>query len=301
MPANNKKFIEKAYLRNADAIVLDLEDSVPDSEKIATREYIKESITLAAKGGSDVLVRINHTRELLKGDLEASVWPGLNGIYFPKVESKDQVKEMDNMLTELEDKRGIHVGTIKLGILIESIKGFMNVHEIAVASSRIDSLTLGAEDFALDTGMEISSATYEAMLIPRMQILFAARENGILPLGLMGSLTTYNDTDGFMESANLAYKHGFLGASCIHPNNVEILNTSFSPSDVEIDYSKRVIAAFELSLSEGKAATTLDGKMIDTPHYEIAKKLLMRSTSIEEFELKKNKAREMFLNGGPIS
>lgn len=298
MPANNKKFIEKAYARNADAIVLDLEDSVADSEKVATRELIKESISIAGKGGSDVLVRVNHTNELLNGDVEAAVWPGLSGIYFPKVESKHQVIEMDQLITKLEEKRGIPVGTITIGILIESIKGYMNVHEIAKASERIDSLTLGAEDFALDTGMEVSPDTFEALLIPRMQILFAARENGILPLGLMGSLTTYNDLNGFLESAQLAYKHGFLGASCIHPQNVEVLNKGFSPSVEDVDHAKRVIDVFEFAASEGKAATKLDGKMIDTPHYEIAKRLLKRSVAIEKFELKKKQAREMVINGG---
>lgn len=300
MPANNRKFVEKAYTRNADAIVLDLEDSVADSEKIATRTLIQESIAIAGRGGSDVLVRVNHTEELLKGDVEAAVWPGLSGIYFPKVETKEQMIEMDQLLAELEEKRGIPVGTVTIGVLIESIRGYMKVHEIAKASDRIDSITLGVEDFALDTGMEVSPDTYEALLIPRIQILFAARDNGLLPMGLMGSLAAYNDLDGFLRNAQLAYKHGFLGASCIHPQNVEMLNKGFSPSAEDVEHAKRVIEVFELAVAEGKAATKLDGKMVDTPHYEIAKRLLKRSVAIEEFELKKKQAREMVTHGGEI-
>lgn len=83
MPANGRKYVEKAHLRNADAVVLDLEDSVPVSEKVATRTVLKESIPLAGRGGSDVMVRVNHTDQLLKGDVEASVWPGLYGIFLP--------------------------------------------------------------------------------------------------------------------------------------------------------------------------------------------------------------------------
>ena len=82
MPANERKYVEKAHLRNADAVVLDLEDSVPTSEKVATRTVLKEAIPLVGRSGSDVLVRVNHTNELLKGDVEASVWPGLDGIFF---------------------------------------------------------------------------------------------------------------------------------------------------------------------------------------------------------------------------
>ena len=292
MPANNKKFTEKAFLRNADAIVLDLEDSIPISEKIATRELIKDLIPVAGKGGSDVLVRVNNTEDLLKDDLVASIWPGLEAIYLPKVESAAQVVEVDKILSSLEQERGIERGKVKIGITIETVKGYIQAREIVQASNRIDSVTLGAEDFSVDSGIELSPFTYQGMLVPRMNLLFIARAFGKLPLGLMGSIAEFKNGNSFAENARLAYQHGFLGASCIHPSNVEILNTSFSPSVEEIEYSKKVIDTFETSVLEGKAATTLDGKMIDTPHYEKAKKILKRSEKIKEFELKKQRARD---------
>ncbi|EKD21958.1 MAG: Citryl-CoA lyase [uncultured bacterium] len=104
MPANEKRYVEKACMRNADAVALDLEDSVPVSEKVATRVVLKEAIPIVGRGGSDVLVRVNHTDELLKGDVEASVWPGLDGIFFPKVETGDQVRDLERLLTDLEKK-----------------------------------------------------------------------------------------------------------------------------------------------------------------------------------------------------
>jgi citrate lyase subunit beta/citryl-CoA lyase len=95
----------------------------------------------------------------------------------------------------------------------------------------------------------------------------------------------------------LSYKHGFLGSSCIHPQNVEILNRCFSPTKEEIAYSQKLIDVFERSLAAGRASTTLDGRMIDYPHYEKAKQLLARSAKIEALEAKKNRARMALLGG----
>jgi citrate lyase subunit beta/citryl-CoA lyase len=296
-PANAKKYVEKAYQRNADAVILDLEDSIPVSEKVATRALIKDAIPLVGKGGSDVLVRVNNTDELLRGDVEASVWPGLDGIFFPKPETGQQVKDLDRHLAELEQKRGIPPGHIKISIPIETCKAYLNMEEIAVASDRIDSLSLGTEDFATNTGMEQSEATYHAWLIPRMQILFVARAYGKQPCGLVISMAGFSDNDRFEKMAVLSYKHGFLGSSCIHPQNVEILNRCFSPTKEEIAYSQKLIDVFERSLAAGRASTTLDGRMIDYPHYEKAKQLLARSAKIEALEAKKNRARMALLGG----
>jgi len=297
MPANERKYVEKAHLRNADAVVLDLEDSVPVSEKVPTRSVLKEAIPLVGRGGSDVLVRVNHTAELLRGDVEASVWPGLDGIFFPKVETGAQVRALDELLSGLEQKRGISPGHVKISVIAETLKGYLNVEEITGASDRIDSLSLGTEDFATNTGMELSDATYQAWLIPRMQIVFVARAYGKLPLNLVGSMTGFNDNVGFEKMAVLSYKHGFLGSSCIHPGNVEILNRCFSPTQEAIEYSRKLIDAFERSLAAGRASAALEGEMIDYPHYEKAKQILARRAKIEALEQKKNMARRAAIGG----
>jgi citrate lyase subunit beta/citryl-CoA lyase len=293
MPANESRFIEKAYQRNADAVVLDLEDSVPLSEKVATRAVLKEAIALAGKGGSDVLVRINHTDALLKGDVEAAVWPGLSGIFFPKAETAQEIRELECLIGTMEQQRGLPSGQVKISAIVETLKGYLRVEEIAGASDRIDSLSLGTEDFATNTGMELSDATYEGWLIPRMQVMFVSRAYGKLPIGLVGSMAAFTDTVGFEKLAVLSYKHGFLGSSCIHPGNVAILNRCFSPSPEEIDYSQRLIDAFERSLAAGRASAALEGRMIDYAHYEKAKLLLDRSARIEALERKKEAARDL--------
>lgn len=292
MPANERKYVEKAHLRNADAVVLDLEDSVPVSEKVATRAVLKEAIPLAGRGGSDVLVRVNHTDELLRGDVEAAVRPGLDGIFFPKVETGAQVRELDRLLSELEQKRGMPPGHVKISLIAETLKGYFNLDEITRASERVDTLSLGTEDFATNTGMELSDDTYHGWLIPRMQIVFVAHAHNKLPMGLVGSMVGFSDTEAFQKTALLSYKHGYLGSSCIHPGNVDILNRCFSPSSEEIAYSRRLIEAFEKSLAAGRASAALEGRMIDYPHYEKAKQVLARSAKIEALEQKKKKARE---------
>lgn len=292
MPAHEQRFTDKAYLRNADAIVLDLEDSVPLSKKSSTRKLIQALTVDVSKGGSEVLVRVNHAEDLLQNDIEYSVCPTLDGLYIPKVETADQLKRIDALLDELEMTRGIPHGHIKLGVTIETAKGYLNVEDIIQSSKRIDTLSLGAEDFSLDSGMMLTEETHNGFLIARMQMVFVARAYDKLPLGLMGSIADYSDNETVEKNATLAYKHGFLGASCIHPKNVEVLNRCFSPSMEEIIYSKKVLDLFEDSLENGKASLQLEGRMIDYSHYRRAKKIMDRHIRIEAFEWKKKEARE---------
>lgn len=292
MPANAPKFVEKAWQRNADAVVLDLEDSVPQAEKAATRELIKSQVQWVGKGGSDVLVRVNHDERWLQDDLDAAVWPGVAGIVFPKVESAAEIVTMERCIAELEKERDIPAGQVKISVLIESCKGLLRMEEIAGSSERIDSLTLGNEDFLRDAGIQDCADTFPALLQPRMQLLFTARAYAKIPMGLIGSLANFKAGDAFAQSAELAYKHGFLGASCIHPGNVETLNRAFTPKREETEQAQSIIEAFEAAIAQGRASTTHAGKMIDYVHYEKAKTLLERDAVIKAFDAKKWEARQ---------
>lgn len=292
MPANMPKFLKKAYLRNADAVVLDLEDSIPLAEKLSTRALIKGWIPEVGKGGSDVLVRVNNTQELLKEDIEVAVWPGVAGIIIPKVEAAAEVQAIEQIIAELELRRGIPEGQIKMSILIESCKGYLNMSELAGACDRIDSLTIGNEDFLREAGMVETEDTYQALLVPRVQVVLTARAYQKMPMGLIGSLANYDDDNAFERSVSLAYKHGYVGASCINPRNVETLNRCFSPGPEEIERSERIIAALDAALAVGRASTTFEGKMIDYVHYERSKQVIGRQEIIQRFELKKKLARE---------
>ena len=120
VPVNIPKFVDKAHLRGSDAIMLDLEDAVPPAEKERARTLIKDAIPLVARGGADVTVRINKDDELISDDVDASVHPGLNGIVFPKVESSEDVHNLEQQVEKLEADRGIPKGQVQFQILIET-------------------------------------------------------------------------------------------------------------------------------------------------------------------------------------
>lgn len=294
MPVTNAKFVSKAPLRNADIVVLDLEDSVPHSRKIEARSSLSNGINIASKGGSAVYVRVNNTQELLWDDITASISPFLTGIYVPKVESAEQVKQIDAFLTNLEIQHDLKEGSIQLAVLIETAKGYMNLSSILQSSDRIQSTSLGAEDFVEDVQMKINSSTADALKNIRMQICIAARAYNIVPMGLMSSIANYNDLEEIAQSARLAYEHGFAGNSCVHPSNVEIFNKAFMPSEDEVLEAEQMIAAFEQAMSEGLAAINFNGRMIDIPHYEKAKRILSQYEMYGQYEEKKKSARLLY-------
>ncbi|MCG7343739.1 CoA ester lyase [Sporosarcina sp. ACRSL] len=291
MPVINERFVQKSPLRNADIIVLDLEDSVPHTRKIEARSYLLNGIEIASKGGSAVYVRVNNSEDLLWGDIQASISPRLTGIYVPKVESAEQIEEIDNFLTNLEVQHKLKDGSIQIAVLIETAKGYMNLASILQSSKRIQSVSLGAEDFVEDLQMKINNSTAEALKNIRMQICIAARAYNIVPMGLMSSITNYTDLEEIADSARLAYEHGFAGNSCVHPSNVEIFNNAFMPNDEEVEEAKQLVEAFEKAVREGLAAIKFKGKMIDIPHYEKAKRIHAQYEIYRQYEDMKKEAR----------
>ncbi len=292
MPAHQKRFVEKAHTRNADAVVLDLEDSVPQAEKHAARQAVKQGIALAGKGGGEVIVRVNHTPELLPGDLEGAVWPGLNAIYLPKCETAGEILAVEKEIARLEAERGLPPGGVTINAVIETPRGYLNAEEIAGASARIDSITLGNEDFCAAINLSSGPDTRNGMLAARMHLLIVARAYGKIPMGMVDSMTGFADTGGFEELAVLSHRHGFLGSSCIHPGNVEILNRCFSPAPEAVANAREVIAVMEEAIARGEAAASLGGKMVDIVHYNKARALMDRVAAIEAHETRKRKARE---------
>lgn len=289
LPVNVRRFVERAYTRGADAIVLDLEDSIPPREKAAARTLVREAIELAGRGGADVLVRINKPFELAVADLDAAIWPGLAGIVFPKVESPVEVQILDRLIAEREIARGLPVGRIDVAILVESALGVQQMAAIACASPRAISLSLGAEDFARDIGVEPTPDGGEQAYGKGM-VIVAARTAGIQPHGLTSTLADYTDLDGLARSATLARQHGFMGASCIHPAQVPVLNRCFSPTPEEVEHARRVVAVYEEAEAAGRASVALDGKMIDIPIVERARARLARAEAIARLEARKQAA-----------
>jgi citrate lyase subunit beta/citryl-CoA lyase len=289
LPVNNPRFVEKAYLRGADAIVLDLEDAVPPGEKESARKLLQEAVRLAGRGGADVFVRVNNEPSLLDADLEAAVHPGLHGIFLPKVETGRQVSSVAERISRLENDRRIESGRVKLSLHIESPRGLLNVREIAAASPRAESMSIGVDDYCLELGIEPSEEGTE-LNFPLSTMITVCKAEGLNPMGIVGTVAGFKDTVGFEQSAQRGRELGCTGAFCIHPKQVTILNRVFSPVPEKLDWARRAVAAFEAGVKLGKAAVNLDGRMVDTPIYKQAKVLIQRSAAIEEVEHRKAEA-----------
>jgi len=284
VPVNVEKYVDKAHARGADCLQLDLEDSVPASEKDAARKLVPVAAKRVRRGGGDVVVRINSPYEVTVKDLDASICQDVDGIAITKVQSADHVKRIDDYISGLESKRGLRAGHTRLIAMIETPGAFFQMPAIAQSSARLAAMNVGGEDFALENGME---PTEETLLMPKQQMIFAARSGGLMPLGFIASVAAFGDWDAFGAMVRRSRQFGFMGAGCIHPGQVPIVNREYSPSAQEAAFARRVIDENAKAEAAGRASFAIDGKMIDVPVVERARRLLARLAAIEEREAKK--------------
>lgn len=286
LPVNVDRFLDKAHERGADAITLDLEDSVPPAEKANARARLAPAIALVRRGGALVLVRVNNEPELLGDDVDSAVQAGLDGLTIPKVESAEQVSALDARITALERARGITRGHITLSLIIESARGLLHAEAIATASSRTVSMSVGPEDYCLALGVEPSADGME-LYYPVSRVVTICKATGLQPTGLLGSIASFRDLAAFEASAARARQLGCEGAGGIHPDQVVVLNRVFSPDPAKVGYAERVVAAFEDGVRRGTASVNLDGKMVDIPVYKRALVILARARTVAETERRK--------------
>lgn len=277
VPANNKRFIEKAHTRGADAIILDLEDACPQAERPAARAALAETVKAVGKAGADVTARINHPEAEREADLDAAVIPGVRSLFVAKSESPDYVREVDAQVSALEKDRGLEAGSVGLSIMIESPGALRQAAEIGMASKRAISMSLGGEDFATEMHFAPDPETLE---LPKLLCLMAAREAGLMPLGFLGTVADYTDLDAVRLVLARSRKYGFEGASCIHPAMVPLLNEAFSPTSEEVAWAERVVTEYAKAQEEGLGAITVDGKMVDVPVAVRAQSVLDRHRGI---------------------
>jgi len=287
VPVNVEKYVEKAHTRGADCILLDLEDSVPAHEKDNARKLVAQNAKRVRRGGADVGVRINRPDAMAPRDLEAAIGPDVNAIQVPKVDDAAHLRRLDEMVAKLEAKRGLKAGHTKFIAMVETPAAFFKMPEIAAAVARTVAMDIGGEDFALETGME---PTEEALLMPKQQMIFAARSGGIMPLGYIASVASFSDLEAFRKMVKRSRQYGFLGATCIHPAQVTIVNEEYSPSAEDVALAKRVIEGNAKAAAEGRASFAIDGKMVDVPVVVRAERLLERHAAIQAREAAKRSA-----------
>jgi citrate lyase subunit beta / citryl-CoA lyase len=225
-------------------------------------------------------------------DLDAAIHPGLTGLFLPKVESAAEIHMLHELTTYWERRRNIPEGTIQFSVSVEPARGVMRAEEIASASPRIASIGAGPEDLALDLGIEATVEGTE-LLYSKLRMIVVANAAGVLPMGLMGTLANYADLEGLAHSAREAYRVGFRGAGLIHPLQVPICNEAYAPPPQQVEWSRRVIEAFEDGVARGTASVSVDGRMIDIPIVEKARRLLARADAIAAKEACKAEAMRL--------
>ena len=257
-----------------DVAILDLEDGVPPDEKDRARAAIASVLGLASHGGGPArYVRVNEDPAARDVDLASVLRPGLDGIVAPKVDRSEDVARLARDLDEREDAAGIARGSIRIVPSIESAEGLLQAHAIAASTDRVIALLFGAEDFARDLGLPAERVAEAAdLLYARSAVVVAAvaaRRQAID--GIWPDVT---DDEGLRRDAVQARRLGFNGKSLIHPGQIETINDVFTPSPAEVSYARRVIDTFEGARSKGLGAVALDGKLLDQPIVERARRTL---------------------------
>jgi citrate lyase subunit beta/citryl-CoA lyase len=277
IPVHIEKFVAKAHTRGADAYILDLEDSVPLAQKEAARACVIPASKVVSQGGADALVRINLDARFAMLDIEASVDENVKAIVVPKVESAEQIRSFSQRISELEQAKSLPEGHTALILMIESVDALPKLDDIANADPRVVAMILGSEDFSATAGMQPLPQT---LLLPNQMVALACRRANIMPLGFPGSIADYSDLEEFRKTIKFAKQLGFVGAFCIHPKQVAVINDELTPSAEEIEHSQGLIDAFEAGLAAGKGAVEYKGKMIDLPVVERAKELLRNALAL---------------------
>jgi citrate lyase subunit beta / citryl-CoA lyase len=273
-PGNRPRMVQKVITFGADAIILDLEDAVPIAAKSAARDAIKTALLSYPRERScKTYVRVNSMDTgLTADDVRGILCPALDGIILPKVESAAELREGDAIVGQIEAELALASGHIDLIPIIETAKGFLNAQSIASAGTRARRLAFGAGDFTFDLGVDWFGDC-PAIMLPRMLLPVISRAAGLEP----PFDTVYqdiHDLEGLRKETETAKALGFQGKMCIYPAQVAVVNDVFSPTAAEVTYARKVVEAFHAAEAQGHASCTVDGKMIDYPLAERARRVL---------------------------
>jgi citrate lyase subunit beta / citryl-CoA lyase len=263
VPGNRPRMHDKAAASGADALILDLEDSVPPAEKVAARAMVRE--TLGKIQGPMLYVRVNGDgTEWLKDDLGAIPCPGLAGVLLPKVEQPAVVTMVSAMLAAAESRAGLAPGSIELMLQIESALGVHNTYALIVACPRVRSVTPGtARDGDLQRSLGAAwSLNGPELAHARGKVLLDARAAGIAYV-VDGVFADFQDDEGFLAEATQSRRMGYFGKALIHPRQIPLAHKAFTPTAKEAAYYRKLVETFDAAAASGSAAVSLDGTMVD--------------------------------------
>ncbi|MBL4666583.1 MAG: CoA ester lyase [Sneathiella sp.] len=275
MPGSNARAQEKAKTLSADGIILDLEDAVAPDAKADAREIVCGNAASGGYGNREIIIRVNGLDTPWgREDIIAASKAGPDAILLPKVESADQVHELEALMNEA----GAPEGTT-IWCMMETPLGILRAEEIAASSPRVDCFVMGTSDLVKD--LHANHTTMRLPVITSLGLcLLVGRAYDLSVLD--GVYLDLSDADGFKASCDQGLELGFDGKTLIHPKQLDATNEVFAPSEAEVEYSRRVIVAFAEAEKEGKGVVLVDGKLVENLHVEIAKAKVDLAEAIAE-------------------
>jgi len=275
VPGSEPKYFINAALHGADAIILDLEDSVHPSEKDAARLLVRNALRAVDFLQCERMVRINQLPLGLE-DLEEIVPESPDLILIPKVETPGQVIDASQKIAEIKANYGI-TRPIWLMPILESALGIEKTYEIATASGEIVALTIGLEDYTADLGV-VKTATGAESLFARQRMVNAAHAAGVQAIdSVFGDV---GDMDALRAWALTSRAMGFEGMGCVHPLQIPVIHEAFAPTPAEIEKARKIVAAYNEAQQKGLGVVSLGSKMIDPPVVQRALTLMARAQAM---------------------
>lgn len=272
VPGNRPRMIQKAPALGADVIVYDLEDALPSNEKAAGRRLVAEAIE-APPGRSLRYVRVEADPKAGLEDARAVVGPGLDGLVLPKVSEVAHLHQVDAALEALEAQAGMEPGSVRILAMIESARGLLAAPAIAAACPRMVGLFFGAEDFTLDLGVFAAEEEGpDEMIYARSAVAVAAASRGLVAVDRI--VPEFRTLEPLAGDATRARQVGFGGKGVIHPRQIACVHQAFAPSREQVEKAREVIRRFEQAHREGAGTLQVEGKMVDWPIVEKARRLI---------------------------
>ena len=276
VPGDSERKFARSNDCGADALILDLEDSVAPAQKAFARDHVAKLIDRSNKRDWRFFVRVNALDTgLAVDDLVAVVRPGVDAVMIPKANGAADIARIGHYLDALEAKAGMAQGTVKFVVVAtETAKAMFALGAYAPAHPRLAGLTWGAEDLSAALGATDNKEPDGAWTFPyqvaRAQCLFAASAAEVAPIDSI--FVDFRDAEGLERDCRRSRRDGFTGRMAIHPDQVATINRCYAPSDAEIEHARKIVAAFDANPAAGTLG--VDGKMVDIPHLKAARKTL---------------------------
>lgn len=286
LPGHSEKLIQSAMNSNADVLLLDVEDSVPDTSKQLSRDTIKRYVKCNSFKNYDVFVRINEINSgyMLQDIVQLSI-EGINGFLLSKANTKEDVVFLDKLLEVVELEQGFPVGKFKIIPILETAASIINANEIAQASNRIVAIGFGSEDFVSNIDGIRDFNTNTSIFTPRAWVAMVARTHNLIPID--AAYIKIHDLEGLEEHLKVGRTLGYAGMWILHPKQNELANKYYSPTEEEKTFAYETLELAESATKQGKGVAIINGKFIGPPLVIKAKAIIKRIELINKKNSKK--------------